>query len=145
MCGNIHGHPRNCIAGPSSWIEMTMLLPPWAIEKAPSMRQLTLKHNIGKLKSDNFLHIHQNSNWYPWAKMASHHISRPVLFTLWLEALYSLVASPPKGYKASLLSVVCLPFTESPPLRGPHYNMKANKLAVRSFLKLLSGYKASVL
>ena len=77
--------------------------------------------------------------------MASHHISRPVLFTLWLEALYSLVASPPKGYKASLLSVVCLPFTESPPLRGPHYNMKANKLAVRSFLKLLSGYKASVL
>ena len=32
-----------------------------------------------------------------------------------------------------------------PSLRGPHYNMKANKLAVRSFLQLLTGCKASVL
>ena len=116
MCGNIHGHPRNCIAGPSSWIEMTMLLPPWAIEKSTQceaanntaqhrktqewqLLAYSLTHQLLSLGKKRpaiafqglyFSHF----GWKPYTPLvASLHHPRPCFPVVWLA-----------------------PFTESPPL-----------------------------
>ena len=138
MCGNIHGHPRNCIAGPSSWIEMTMLLPPWAIEKSTQCEAANNTAQHRKTQEWQLLAyspkqqlISLGKNGLPsHFKACTFHTLVGSLIPPWLH--HFTTQGP-----ASLLSGWPLLRRALPSLCGPHYNMKANKLAVRSFLQLL--------